>query len=141
MMDCFGENLRATDELYAYNTAMPLATVNGRRANLRVVNAHYSDMAVNEVSARKIRSITRELCVAEFSRSTPTVAGQRRFYSIMPDPTPCDPVTPQWTAPVRTRHSVSQCNPGTALFGSASRRWGSPPISPVRRDESTLCIP
>jgi len=48
---------------------------------------------------------------------------------------PGGPVTPQWTAPVRTRHSVSQCNPGIALFGSASRRWGSPPLSPVRRDD------
>ena len=75
------------DELYGHVTAMPLATVNGRRANLGVVNAYYNDMAVNEVSTRKIRNITRELCGAEFSRSTPTVAGQRRFYSIMPDST------------------------------------------------------
>lgn len=44
-MDCFDEGLRAMDELYGRDTAMPLATVNGRRANLRVVNAYYKDMA------------------------------------------------------------------------------------------------
>jgi len=43
-----------------------------------------------------------------------------------PSGPPGDPVTPQWTALVRARHSVSRCSHGIAPFGSALRRRGSP---------------
>lgn len=41
--NCHTESLRIMDELYGHDTAMSLATVNGEKPNLRVVNVYYKD--------------------------------------------------------------------------------------------------
>ncbi|QSX06470.1 pyridoxamine 5'-phosphate oxidase family protein [Sedimentibacter sp. zth1] len=44
-MNFFEESMQVMNELYGHDVAMPLATVNGEKANLRVVNAYYKDKA------------------------------------------------------------------------------------------------
>ncbi|MEA4883582.1 MAG: pyridoxamine 5'-phosphate oxidase family protein [Clostridia bacterium] len=44
-MGYFDESLQVMNELYGHDTAMTLATVNGEKANLRVVNAYYKSTA------------------------------------------------------------------------------------------------
>lgn len=45
MMNYFNEAVDVMKELYGKDTAMPLATVNGSKANIRVVNAYYKEKA------------------------------------------------------------------------------------------------
>jgi len=44
-MNYFEESLHIMNELYGHDVAMPLATVNDGKANIRVVNAYYKDKA------------------------------------------------------------------------------------------------
>ena len=44
-MNCFNEAIKVMKELYGQDVAMPLATVNGDKANIRVVNAYYKGNA------------------------------------------------------------------------------------------------
>lgn len=44
-MNYFEESLQVMNELYGHDVAMPLATVNEEKANIRVVNAYYKDKA------------------------------------------------------------------------------------------------
>lgn len=44
-MNYYEESLQIMNELYGHDVAMPLATVNDGKANLRVVNAYYKDKA------------------------------------------------------------------------------------------------
>jgi hypothetical protein len=62
MMDCFDESLRVMNELYGHDTAMPLATVNGGRPNLRVVNAYYKDMSFY-ITTYSLSSKMKEIAV------------------------------------------------------------------------------
>jgi hypothetical protein len=44
-MNYFDEAVTAMKELYGHDVAMPVATVNGDKANIRVVNAYYKENA------------------------------------------------------------------------------------------------
>lgn len=66
-MDVFREALSVMDELYGKDTAMPLATVNNGKANLRVVNAYYKGRAfyiTTHALSNKMREIAANPSVA-----------------------------------------------------------------------------
>lgn len=44
-MNYFDEAVTVMKELYGHDVAMPLATVNGDKANIRVINAYYKENA------------------------------------------------------------------------------------------------
>jgi hypothetical protein len=44
-MNYFDEAVTVMKELYGHDVAMPLATLNGNKANIRVVNAYYKENA------------------------------------------------------------------------------------------------
>lgn len=66
-MNYFEEGLDVMKELYGHDVAMPLATVNDGKANLRVVNAYYKDRAFYVVTyalSNKMKEIAVNPCVA-----------------------------------------------------------------------------
>ncbi|MBU3187445.1 pyridoxamine 5'-phosphate oxidase family protein [Clostridium estertheticum] len=66
-MNYFNEAITVMKELYGQDVAMPLATVNGDKANIRVINAYYKENAFYITTyslSNKMKEITKNPNVA-----------------------------------------------------------------------------
>ena len=66
-MNCFIEAIKVMKELYGQDVAMSLATVNGDKANIRVINAYYMENAFYITTyslSNKMKEITKNPNVA-----------------------------------------------------------------------------